>query len=382
MEKVLLVARLGKFFSDFELNNIAILQEMGYEVWCAGNFDNDNHKLDATGVKKIHLNFQRSPLSLENIREYKKLIKLMQENDFKLLHCHMPIGGVFARLAAHKCGLHPVIYTAHGFQFCKGGPIRDWLLFYPVEKFLSRWTDMLITINQEDYELASRKFHMKEIVYLNGIGINFNKFANGECMRNELCEDYRIPTDACLLLSVGELNKNKNHEAVIRGIALLKKQYLAKECRWNIHYFICGVGSLDEYLRGLCKKLGVADSVHFLGWRDDIANICKSVDVFVFPSKREGLPVALMEAMSAGIPVITSAARGNTELVEDGVNGILCRNNSSEEYAKAICDVAQIDRQTVRTQNSNILEPYRQEFIREKMISLYKAYLASQRDVS
>lgn len=380
MEKVLLVARLGKFFSDFELNNIAILQEMGYEVWCAGNFDNDNHKLDATGVKKIHLNFQRSPLSLENIREYKKLIKLMQENDFKLLHCHMPIGGVFARLAAHKCELHPVIYTAHGFQFCKGGPIRDWLLFYPVEKVLSRWTDVLITINREDYKLAQTKFHMGKLVRLHGIGINLEQFSSAMSKRKELCREYDIPEDAYLVFSIGELSKRKNHEVVIRGLA----QYLSKhqENYSKIHYMIAGVGNLDAYLRRLTEELGICGNVHFIGWRDDIAELCNSADIFCFPSVREGLPVALMEAMAAGLPAIASNARGNTELIEDGVNGILCWNNTPEEYAEALQHITEMDTQAIKQQNHAILQLYRQELIRENMMELYQECLSAQRGVS
>lgn len=367
MEKVLLVARLGKFFSDFELSDISILQAMGYEVWTAGNFSEDNHKLDATGVKKVHLNFQRSPLSLENIREYRKLVRLLRENDFKLLHCHMPIGGVFARLAAHKCNLHPVIYTAHGFQFCKGGPLRDWLLFYPVEKFLSRYTDVLITINEEDHRLAKRKFHMKQLVRLHGVGVDTKRYANALSIRDQLSEEFGFDTKDFLILSVGELRKLKNHEVIIRAIAQMKDT--------SIQYFICGKGGLQEYLESLIQELHLEQQVHLLGYRDDIANICRSVDVFAFPSTREGCSMALMEAMSAGLPVVASEARGNTELIQDGVNGILCHRNIPEEYAAAIATIRDMDFTAVQSCSEQILEPYCQEQIRKKMSELYRMYL-------
>lgn len=372
MEKVLLVARLGKFFSDFELSDIQILQDMGYEVWCVGNYDGDNHKLDHTGVKKVHLNFQRSPLSMENIREYKKLIQIIRENDFKLMHCHMPIGGVFARLAAHKCGLHPIIYTAHGFQFCKGGPMRDWLLFYPVEKFLSRYTDVLITINQEDYELASKKFHAKKVIHLNGVGVDVQKYHNTPSKRKELCEEIEVPEDSYLLLSVGELSKRKNHEVVIRGLAQYLNEHTMNGQREECHYLIAGVGALDTYLRELVISLGVEEYVHFLGWRDDIARLCKSVDVFVFPSHREGLPVALMEAMAAGLPVIASKARGNTELVENGVNGILCEKNVAEEYAEAMAWIKTMDPICMQNRSLEIMQKYDIADVREEMRKIYK----------
>lgn len=364
MEKVLLVARLGKFFSDFEINNIKILQSMGYDVWCAGNFDGDNHKLDHLGVHKVHIQLVRSPLSKQNLVGYKQLVALMKEHDFKLVHCHMPVGAVFARLAAFRTGTKPVIYTAHGLQFLKGGPIRDWMLFYPVEKLLSRITDVLITINLEDYHLVSKKFHMKEVIYLNGIGIDFTRFSNGKNIRERLNEENGVSTETLMLLSVGELNKNKNHEAVIRGLA----QCSEKD---KFHYVIAGVGNLDGYLKSLVKELGVESQVTFLGWRDDIADLCKSADFYVFPSKREGLPVALMEAMSAGLPAIVSKTRGNTELIYTGRNGIICENNTPVEYAKAFVDIQKMDKGKVVEENKNILEPYKMEPIIEKMRRIY-----------
>lgn len=367
MEKVLLVARLGKFFSDFELSDISILQDMGYEVWTAGNFSEDNHKLDATGVKKVHLNFQRSPLSLENIREYRKLVRLIRENDFKLLHCHMPIGGVFARLAAHKCNLHPVIYTAHGFQFCKGGPLRDWLLFYPVEKFLSRYTDVLITINEEDHRLAKRKFHMKQLVRLHGVGVDTKRYANALSIRDQLSEEFGFDTKDFLILSVGELRKLKNHEVIIRAIAKMKDT--------SIQYFICGKGGLQEYLESLIQELHLEQQVHLLGYRDDIANICRSVDVFAFPSTREGCSVALMEAMAAGLPVVASAVRGNTELIQDGVNGILCHRNVPEEYAAAFREIRIAGGESMGERSLERIKDYDITGIQENMRRLYRELL-------
>lgn len=370
MKKVLLVARLGKFFSDFELSNVGILQDMGYEVWCAANFTNDNHRLDAFGVRKVHIELERSPLSAKNLKGYRQLIELMTKHHFCLVHCHMPIGGVFARLAAHKTQTSPVFYTAHGFQFTKGGPKRDWLLFYPIEKLLSRFTDVLITINHEDYTLAKKHFHARETVYLKGIGIDSSKFASGVDKRRELCEAYGIPSDSKLLLSVGELSRRKNHEVVLRGLSLLKDD--------RFHYIICGVGGLEEYLHRLTLGLGLDKQVHFLGWRDDIADLCKTADIFVFPSIREGLPVALMEAMAAGLPVIAAKARGNTELVRNRVNGILCNENRPEAYASAIREIESMEKESMIIESRKILEPYHQEKIRDKMKILYQRFLGGE----
>ncbi len=369
-KKIILVSRLGKFFSDFELDNISILQEMGYEVWCAGNFDGDNHRLDPTGVRKVHFAFVRNPLSTGNLKEAKKLSALMSRQGFSGMHCNMPVGGVMARLAAHKAKLHPVIYTAHGFQFCQGGPKKDWLLFYPVEKFLSRYTDYLITINEEDYAL-SQKMHAKHTMYIPGVGVDTMRYSAAASEREALCEELGISEDAFLFLSVGELSVRKNHEAPIRGLAEL----LSQDDKLNVHYIIAGIGALDSYLRDLVAELGISDYVHFLGWRDDIARLNKSCDVAILPSKREGLPVALLEALAAGRPCIAAKARGNTELVLEGENGFLVEATDPHAYADAMKQMMSMDRGEMSRKSLEHIKKYDIAIVHEMMKENYERIL-------
>ena len=124
VKKALLVTRVSGFIPQHEMNNVKILQEMGYEVHYASNFHTpsygtDNHRLDGTGIVRHPIDFVRSPFDKRNFQVYRQMVELMRREDFSLVHCHTPMGGVMARLAAHATGTGPVIYTAHGFHFFK-----------------------------------------------------------------------------------------------------------------------------------------------------------------------------------------------------------------------------------------------------------------------
>ena len=223
---------------------------------------------------------------------------------------------------------NPFFYTAHGFHFFKGAPILNWLIYYPVEKWLARYTDTLITINKEDYERAKSKFKAKRVEYVPGVGIDLKKFNTVKVDRDLKRSQLGLPKEAFVVLSVGELNKNKNHEVIIRAIAKIDNP--------DIHYIVCGEGPLKGYLIDLSEDLGIKNRVHLLGIRKDIAEICKVSDLFTFPSYREGLSVALMEAMANGLPVVCSNVRGNSDLIEDGKGGYLIEPVDVEGFAKYI----------------------------------------------
>lgn len=309
MKKALLLAREMKFFSDFEVNNIKILQSLGFEVWCAGNEKTklwDAHRIDELGVKKVDLPFVTNPFAGENRRVYHKLRALMEKEHFDLVHCHMPVGGAFGRLAAHKTKTGPVLYTAHGFHFLSGGPKKNWI-YYPIEKYLSRYTDVLLTINEEDYERAL-KFHAKKVIRLPGIGVDTKEFQAGSLTKKELCERLSISPDSLIAISVGEIRPLKNHEAVIRAMQAIKDP--------RLHYAIVGIGSYEEELKQIIRSCGLTDNVHLMGWQKDVKELLHAADFYCQPSTREGMPVALMEGMAAGKPILVSNVRGNNELCE------------------------------------------------------------------
>lgn len=255
------------------------------------------------------------------IKSY-QLSKRLSEKDYDLVHCHSPIGAALCRLAFRRSKTK-VIYTAHGFHFYDGAPLKNWLIFYPVEKILARYTDILITINQEDYERAETFNVRDKVVKVNGVGIDTSKFKekNYEKKNLQLLNDLNLSENDVILTSVGQLSKRKNHRVVIEALAKLQNR--------KIKYLIVGEGELRNELSHLIKENNLDNEVILLGFRSDIDQILGITDIFVLPSLQEGLPVSLMEAMGTGLPCIVSDIRGNRDLIQDEVGGYLFSPNDN-----------------------------------------------------
>lgn len=339
---MLMLATTAAMIEQFNKNNILILEEMGYEVHVAGNWEQGN-PISEERLEKFkewlgehhgrwyQIPAVRNPADLKNnLKAYKIVIKLIKENHYEFIHCHTPIGSVIGRIAAHFTHTK-IVYTAHGFHFFKGAPLKNWLLYYPVEKFLSRWTDVLITINSEDYERAKKKFHMKRLEKIPGVGIDLDKYGYIGITKEEKRKELGISGGTVVLLSVGELIERKNHETVIRAIARLREQTEIK-----IKYLIAGQGTLEEKYKRLIAELNLEQEVELLGFRNDISELCEASDIFLFPSAQEGLSVALMEAMASGLPCIVSDIRGNTDLITNGVGGFCVGYQDINEWAEKI----------------------------------------------
>jgi glycosyltransferase involved in cell wall biosynthesis len=324
MKHALIIASVASHIKQFCMNDAHILQEMGYKVDVAANFQNGNaiddetikafeNALTAEGIDHYQINFTRDIKNLGEMHQsYKELADLLAGHSYDLIHCHTPIAGFLTRFCAKKYRKSgtKVLYTAHGFHFFKGAPTKNWLLFYPAEKLCAKWTDVLITINQEDYALAKAKFHPGSVKYIPGVGIDLEKFHPGKFSQETIQatrEHLGLSDGQKMLLSVGELTPRKNHELVIRALGSMQDL--------NLQYFICGCGELQDYLTSLIETLGLKDNVHLLGYRTDVDLLYACADLFVFPSKQEGLPVALMEAIASGTPSIASNIRGNRELL-------------------------------------------------------------------
>lgn len=328
--KILYVTTIGSTMSFFK-NFLCTLIKEGHTVDIATN-ENIRPVPDCYkewGCKIYQIDTSRSPLNKGNITAYKQLKKLVENGEYDIVHCHTPVAAMITRLACRKVRKKgtKVIYTAHGFHFYKGAPKLNWLIYYPIEKICSYFTDVLITINKEDFALAQKKMKAKKVEYVPGVGIEVEKFANPGVTKEQKREELGIPQDAKLLISVGELNKNKNHETVIKAIKDL-----------DVYYIIAGRGDLQDYLQNLIDELNLTDRVKLLGYRTDVVELYAAADIFVFPSFREGLPVSMMEAMAAGLPCIASKIRGNVDLIVEGEGGYLCSPTNSVEFAKAIDD--------------------------------------------
>ena len=335
MKKVLFVATVVKtHIMEFHIPYLKMFKEMDWETAVAARNDYENPADCVIPYCDTYYNipFARNPLKPGNLKAYTDLKKVIDEGGYDIIHCHTPVGAMLTRLAAKQARKNgtKVFYTAHGFHFYKGAPVINWLLYYPVEKWLSRYTDVLITINKEDYERA-KTFKAGRVCYVPGVGIDLKKFNVGYVDKEQKRKEIGVASDDFVLLSVGELIPRKNHEVVIQAMSVLKQNGGLE----HIEYVICGQGAYEVDLKKLAEELSVADHIHFLGYRNDISEICNCADLFVFMSHQKGLPVALMEAMACGLPAVCSNIRGNTDLIDDGVTGLIS-NNTPEELAGAI----------------------------------------------
>lgn len=338
MKRVLMLASVASMIDQFNMPNIALLQKLGYEVDVACNFIEGNtcsdervaelkQKLQDMHVRCYQIDFARNIKHLgQNMRALRQVEGLMKQNGYAFCHCHSPIGGVVARIAGHRTKTK-VIYTAHGFHFYQGAPVMNWLVYYPVEKMLSRWTDVLITINHEDYKLAKKKFKMKKLTYVPGIGIDTQRESLSQKEKEEKRKELGIPQDAFLITNAAEFTPNKNQKTVIEAIEQLHNP--------NIYFVMCGIGQKKAELEQYVKEHGLEEHIRFVGFRNDLHEILQTSDCFVLSSFREGLSVALMEAMAEGLPVVCSRIRGNVDLIKDGEGGILISPQKRDEYINA-----------------------------------------------
>ena len=326
--KILYVTTIGttmSFFRDF----IEKLVEEGHEVDIACN---ENISPVPDFFKQLHCRIHkisclRKPWSFSNVKAIKEIKSLVIEQNYDIVHCHTPIAAMCTRVACRSLRKNvKVVYTAHGFHFFKGAPMVNWLIYYPIEWICSFFTDVLITINNEDYARAKKHMHAKKIEYIPGIGVDTEAIDSIEISKTDMRKELNIPETDIVILSVGELNDNKNQEIIIRAISKLDNN--------NITYVLCGIGDKEKRLSELSEELSLQDKVKLLGYRNDVMKIYKCADIFAFPSKREGLGLAALEAMSSGLPIITSNVHGIRDYSDFGKTGYNCSPNDIDSFAK------------------------------------------------
>lgn len=370
-KKVLFVATVTGHINMFHIPYLKMFKENGYEVHVASK---GNQKIQYCD-KHYDLQFKRFPLKKENYKVYKALKKIIEENDYEIIHCHTPVGGVLTRLAARKARKKyntKVIYTAHGFHFYKGAPLLNWIIYYPIEKICSRWTDCLITITNEDYEFAKKYLKTKNIEHINGVGMN------PERLKKELTQEEKdkfrsklgIRKDDIVFSYIAELNANKNQILLIKTIQGLKKE------QHNIRLLLIGDGPLKEQYQQYIKENNLENEIQLLGKRQDINELLSITNIYFASSIREGLPVNVMEAMYKGLPIIATDNRGHRELIHNGKNGYICKKNDTENFEnniqKFLKDMSIIN--NMKEINRILVKKYELQEVKNKMEEIYKKW--------
>ena len=371
-KKVLFTATVDSHILHFHVPYLKYFKENGYEVHVATN---GKEKIPYCDVKHV-VSFERNPFKFKNLIAIKQLKKIITDEKFAIIHTHTPMGSVVTRLAAKKSRKKyntRVLYTAHGFHFYKGAPAINWIIFYPVEKYLSKFTDTLITINSEDYDLAKRKFskRCKDIKYIHGIGVDYEKFKVrlDDDEKNDLRKDLALNSDDYVIIYAAELNKGKNQIMLIKAIKKLVEDGIK-----DIKVLLPGLDSLNGYYQKRVKKLDLENYIHFLGYRKDVEKLMNISNLAVSTSRREGLGIHLAEAMVSDIPCIATIDRGHKELITDNVNGYLINQEDYLELAKKIVFLKsnkKIGKKFVEN-SKKIVEDYLIENVIKEMKKIYE----------
>lgn len=329
MKKVLFVATVASHIKTFHEPFLKLFKENDYKTYVAANWNLKENKKIAYCDEFIQIPIKRSPYSIQNIKAINELKKLIKKEKFDIIHCHTPMGSVVTRLAAKKTRKNGtrVIYTAHGYHFYKGAPLINWLLYYPVEKWLAKYTDTQITITQEDFDLAKKEFKIKDLYLVHGVGLDEEKFKIEitEEENRKLKEKLKIDNESTVCTYVAELNKNKNQQLLIKAIKRVKDNGN------KVTLLLIGKGKFENKLLKLVKKLNLEENVKLLGYRSDIVQLLSITDIYVASSLREGLPVNVMEAMYMKLPIIAVDNRGHRELVKHNENGFIIEQNCAME---------------------------------------------------
>ncbi|MCR6110905.1 glycosyltransferase family 4 protein [Bacillus sp. A301a_S52] len=370
--KILLCATVDYHFKAFHLPFMKWLKEQGWEVHVAAAGQQTLAYVD----KKFDIPIQRSPFKTENFQAYQQLKRIIRKEQYSIIHSHTPMGGVIARLAGRWARVNlntKAIYTAHGFHFCKGAPMKNWLLYYPIERTLSFLTDTLITINSEDYKRAlTHRFSCNEIAHIHGVGVDTSIFKPvGNLVKKKKKVELGFGENDFLLVYAAEFNRNKNQQLLIRMMANLVKRAP------HVKLLLAGPGDMGG-CKELATRLGVQHHISFMGLRDDIKDVLPVCDIAVGSSLREGLPVNIMEAMACGLPVIATKNRGHSELIASGENGWIIENPVPELFAEKV--MLLIKNEEMRKQlgeagRNIILSTYSINIVLGELTHIYKKYM-------
>ena len=364
MRKILFVANVTKeHILKFHIPTIKKFKDEGWIVEVASSGEEEVPYCD----KKYNMPWKRSPFSLKTFMGIKALQKVINDGDYDIIYCHTPVGGLVARIASlrvkRKLGTR-VVYFAHGLHFYKGAPVFNWIIYYPIEKLLAKFTDAIITINEEDYINSKNLLNVSETYLIDGIGVNISEynFPLKENVRKQLRDELNIQNNACVLIYLAELIKNKNQKMLLDVLKIVWNEFP------NTYLILAGFDHNNGKYQEYAKKIGVFENVRFLGWRSDKAELYASADICTASSIREGFGINIIESLASGLQVVATNNRGHSTIIKNGVNGYLVDINDSTAMANKICKI--IKKQSCVVVSEKDLLKYDENVITEKIYNL------------
>ena len=333
MKKVLFISNHAGF-SKFNAPYMQWFHDQGWQV------DNASPGIE-TGYydNQYDVPIKRNPFSFSNIKALYQLKKICRLNQYDIIHCHTPVGGVLGRLCVNNNkSKTKVIYTAHGFHFYKGAKLLNWILYYPVEKILAHRADCIVTINDEDYELAKKRFN-SDVYKIDGVGVNLSRFKPvSEIEKEEIRKNNGFNSNDFILIYCAQFIPRKNHKFLLDKIAVLKEKMP------NVKLCFVGSGGNEQEIKLYSKKLGLSDCTIFLGYRTDVEKLYAMSDIIVSSSLQEGFGIGVIEGAACGIPCLISKIRGhininilfnfNDDSFDNGLLKLYTNKSLQKEYGK------------------------------------------------
>ena len=377
--KALLLAPMGSVHRQHNKANIKALKEIGAIIYLAANFGTDtpreknNTKFVAEckrdGINIIDIPFRRGGF-ITNIFQIPVLNKFLKREKFDIVHVHTETGGFMLRLSCliqSKCNTK-FVYTPHGMSFWKGSSLKSQLVYRPLERWICSAMDMNLGMNMEEVENLEQ-WNKRTAHYVHGVGLNVARMQNPSRSREQMREEFGLAESDKFIVSIGELDDNKNHITVIKALATLGRK--------DFKYVVCGVGPNKDMLLAEAERMGLKDNVILAGYRSDIPDVLNAADIFVFPSFHEGMPVSALEAMACGLPIICSEIRGNVDIIREGDNGYLFQPSDVENLARKLeylLDDAE-KRKVMGLKNKENVKDFSLESVTEELKRIYKSVL-------
>lgn len=332
MKKILYVTTVSRTINAFLIPHIEMLLKKGYKVDCACGMDEPiDKRLLARGVKIYEVPFSKRYLSKDNFKAYRRLLDIQRINKYDIIHVHTNIAAMYGRLIKGTFPNIKTIYTVHGYNFFKGGSKLCWLIYYPLEKIMAKYTDVTINMNREDYEISKKKLKSKKCYLVSGLGFNiesYKKMSEEEIRHLRL--DLGLDEEDFIVIMIAEHNGNDNQIQLIKALELLKDNYP------NIKAISIGKGDKLQELKEEAKKRGIEKNILFLGEREDINNIINISDIGMVISYSEGNSRNIIEFMANGRKVIATNIRGCKDIVWNENIGSLVNIGDYKETSKTI----------------------------------------------
>jgi glycosyltransferase involved in cell wall biosynthesis len=379
-KNILFLATVDSHIYYFHIPFMKLLKEMGYCVEVAASNVGFTGRIEKEGFKVYNIPFSRNPISFSNIKTFFILLRLIREKRYIMLHAHTPVASFVGRIAAKLAGVPHIVYTAHGFHFHEYGSKLRNFVYYGLEKFVGKFTDVLITINKDDFQIAKEKKVVPKgkVVYIKGVGVNMNEMNPKiveEHIKEKLMERFYITEGTSVITSIGRLEREKHFDELIKALGIIKKK------RAKFRLFIAGDGLLKSNLIRFSKSLEVGREVVFLGYTENVLGLLSVTDIYVTTSSREGLPVSVMEAMAMERPIVAYNIRGVRDLVEDGINGFLVPFGDVKalsEKIKYLLEHPDIAEEMGKRSRERIEKEFSLDVVLHQMEVLYKEILESE----